>query len=175
MIIKENEFDIINEALKNRINKEIKEIKKLYQATVDGGKTYNFHQKCDGIPNTLVLIKSAGNRRFGGFVSVTWDSNKSIDKEDKNVLLFSLDKQKIYPYKNEGKSISCYKNRGPIFGNGYTIKIERNPIKEKKLYTNESSPESNFEFPGDKNALSEDGKKDFIFAVDYEVFQIIFE
>ena len=103
------------------------------------------------------------------------NQKKSIDKEDRNAFLFSLDQQKIYLYKNEGKTISCYRNRGSIFRNGYTIKIERNPIKDKKLYTNESSPDSNFEFQGDKIALSEDGKKGFIFAVDYEVFQIIFE
>ena len=175
VIIQKNEFGIIYAALKIRINKEIKEIKKLYQASIDGGEPYNFHNKCDNIPNTLVLIKSAGNRRFGGFASETWESTSSIDKEDKNVFLFSLDKQKIYCYKNEGKTISCFKNRGPIFGNGYTIKIEGNPLKEKKLYTNESSNKSNFEFRGDKNALSEDGEKKFIYAIDYEVFQIIFE
>ena len=174
-IIKEKEFEIIYEALQKRIKKDIIKIKKLYQASIDGGDPINFHSKCDNIPNTLILFKSAGKRRFGGFTSATWESNKGLDKEDKYSFLFSLDKQKIYPYKNEGKTISCYKNRGPIFGNGYTIKVAGNPIKEKKLYTNESSPETNFDFQDDKNALSEDGKKEHIFAEDYEVFQIIFE
>ena len=64
VIMKENEFEMINLAIKSRINKEIKELKKLYQATIDGDGTINFHSRCDNIPNTLVLIKSAGNRRF---------------------------------------------------------------------------------------------------------------
>ena len=64
--MKENEFNLINLAIKSRLNKEVKELKKIYQATIDGDGAINFHSKCDNIPNTLVLIKSAGNRRFGG-------------------------------------------------------------------------------------------------------------
>ena len=173
VIIKPNEFDMINKAIKIRINKEIKEIKKLYQASKDGGEPVIFHTKCDNIPNTLVLIKSAGHRRFGGFTSTTWES-EGIEKKDKNAFLFSLDKHKIYPSKNKGNNIACLKDRGPIFGIEYTIKIEGNPIKDKTLYTNESSSKC-FELYGDKNALSEDGNKNYIYAIDYEVFEIKFE
>ena len=41
------------------MNKEIVEIKKLYQSTKDGGDVTQFHKLCDNIPNTLVLYKSA--------------------------------------------------------------------------------------------------------------------
>ena len=71
-------------------------MKKLYQATIDGDDAFDFHSKCDNILNTLVIIKSAGNRRFGGFTSKAWKSlsnGKYID--NKNAFLFSLDKQKI--------------------------------------------------------------------------------
>jgi len=74
VIMKENEFDMIHLAIKSRLNKEVKELKKLYQATIDGDGAINFHSKCNGIPNTLVLIKSAGNRRFGGFTTAQWSS-----------------------------------------------------------------------------------------------------
>ena len=40
-------------------NKEVKELKKLYQATIDGDGAINFYSRCDNIPNTLVVIKSA--------------------------------------------------------------------------------------------------------------------
>ena len=36
----------------------MKQIKKLYQATIDGGYPSFFHKKCNNIPNTLVLYKS---------------------------------------------------------------------------------------------------------------------
>jgi len=59
VIMKENEINLINSAIKSRLNKGIKELKNLYQATIDGDTAKNFHSKCDYIPNTLVLIKSA--------------------------------------------------------------------------------------------------------------------
>ena len=176
VIMKENEFEMIHLAIKSRLNKEVKELKKLYQATIDGDGGINFHSRCDNIPNTLVLIKSAGNRRFGGFTSAEWKSPSSGEyKDDKNAFVFSLDKQKIYSYKNNGKAIYDYKDYGPCFGNGFDIKIEYHGIQEKHLYTNESSSNSSYNYNGDKNALSEDGKCGYIYATEYEVFQVIFE
>ena len=52
VIMKENEFDLIHLAIKSRLNKEVKELKKLYQATIDGDGAINFHSRCDNIPNT---------------------------------------------------------------------------------------------------------------------------
>ena len=101
VIMKENEFDFIHLAIKSRLNKEVKELKKLYQATIDGDGVINFHSRCDNIPNTLVVIKSAGNRRFGGFTSIPWTSTQDEYKDDPNAFLFSFDKKKIYSYKND--------------------------------------------------------------------------
>ena len=173
VIMKENEFNLINSAIKERLNKEIKELKKLYQATIDGDGVLNFHSKCDNIPNTLVLIKSAGNRRFGGFTTQTWDCSCKY-KDDKNAFLFSLDKQKIYSYKNDGKAIYCYKDNGPTFGQGNDIYFGNNAIQQKQLYTYESWSSCSYNFNGDNNALSEDGKASYIYATEYEVFQVIF-
>ena len=132
VLMKENEFEFIHLAIKSRMDKEVKELKKLYQATIDGDWPLKFHLKCDNIPNTLVIIKSAGNRRFGGFVSQTWqsDSNGAF-KDDKNAFLFSLDKQKIYSYKNDNKAINNHKDYGPTFGYGFTLRIFSNCIQKK--------------------------------------------
>jgi len=46
--------------------------------------------------------------------------------------------------------------------------------KRKSLRTYETNPQCSYEFNGDNNALSEDGKFEGIFAKDYEVFQVIF-
>jgi len=174
VIMKENEFDLIHLAIKSRLNKEVKELKKLYQATIDGDGAINFHSRCDNIPNTLVLIKSAGNRRFGGFTSVQWTSSTSGEyKDDPNAFLFSLDKQKIYSYKKNGKAIYCYKDHGPRFGGGCDIWIGQHGIQEKHLYTNESSSSCSYNYNGDNNTLSESGGS-CIYAAEYEVFQVIF-
>ena len=118
VIMQENEFNIINLGIKNRVNKKIKEIKKIFQATIDGDKPSDFHSKCDNISNTLILVKSAGNRRFGGFTTIPWSSEEN-DKclEDKNAYLFSIDKQRIYSLKGNKKAVYHYKDCGPCFGN----------------------------------------------------------
>ena len=167
--MKENEFDLIHLAIKSRINKEVKELKKLYQATIDGDGPINFHTKCDNITYTLVLYKSEKNRRFGGFTSMAWSSPTSNEyKDDKNAFLFSLDKQRIYPYKNEGYAIACYKDYGPCFG-FWAIFVAGNSIQEKKLYINNGQ----YNFFGDNNALCEVNNS-YIYALEIEVFQIIF-
>ena len=163
------------------MNLKVKYIKKLYQASFDGDNTINFHSKCDGIKNTLVLIKSEGNRRFGGFTSKEWyspekDNRVIYNLDDRNAFLFSLDKKKIYHYKNNGYSIYYSKYDGPRFGyGGNEIRIENHCICEKELYTQISKENCSFDYGMDKNALSEDVNGNGIRALEYEVFHVVFE
>ena len=174
-IMYENEFKIINLAIKNRLNKKVKGLKKLYQALIDGDDNTIFHKKCDNISNTLVLIKSAGNRRFGGFTSIPWTSSENEEyKDDPNAFLFSLDKQRIYSYNKNGKAIRNYRRYGPSFGDCDTY-IGQHCIEKKTLYTFcESNSSSSYNYNSDKNALSE-CENSYTYAADYEVFQVIFE
>ena len=174
IIESKSEFDMIESAIKQRMNKQIKGIKKIYQATIDGGDPEIFHKKCDNIPNTLTLFKSAGKRRFGGFASECIKSDKKII-EDKNCFLFSLDKKKIYPPKGNNYKIDNYLYKGPnfIYQGSYCILIDsKNAITNKTLKTYESGHKDIFE--NDPNALSEEGKGEGIYAEEYEVFQILF-
>ena len=170
----QDEFEMINSAVEKKMNKKIIEIKKIYQSTKDGGDSAQFHKLCDGIPNILVLYKSAGNRRFGGFTSQFWNSDNGYF-EDKNCFLFSLDKKKIYYSKIGNFQIADYSYDGPSFASAklYIIRILGNALKEKTLGTAEEEFKDIFD--GDQNALSEDGKCKGIYAKEYEVFQIIFK
>ena len=173
--LKENELDFVISVITAKFDKEIKEIKNLYQASIDGDNITNFHSRCDNISNTLVLIKSAGNKTFGGFTSQTWESKEEgVFKDDKYAFLFSIDKQKIYKYKNDGKAIYVTKYFGPTFGNNTSLYIGDKAISTKNSFTNESDKNSSYDFNGDTHALSEDGKISRIFLIDYAVFQIIF-
>ena len=174
--MKYDEKDIIYKEIENKMNKKIKELKKIYQATIDAGEPINFHSKCDNIPNTLVLIKSENNRRFGGFTQIPWDSKEGDDgwiKDPENkTFIFSLDNKKIY-YLNIFHVTAVYHNKGngPCFGGGCDIGISGNPIKEDTLYTRQSSC---FYYKGDSKSLSEydifsQGK-----GFEYELFQVIF-
>jgi len=174
IIEKNDEFDMIYSAIKQRMNKEIKEVKKIYQATKDGGDPETFHKLCDGISNTLVLYKSAGNRRFGGFTSKCWKSNND-SFYDENCFLFSLDTMKIYNSKDDNIGIECYLSEGPNFisKSYYIINMSENALREKTLKTFETKHKDLFD--GDEHALSEDGKFEGIYAIEYEILQIIFE
>ena len=147
-------------------------MKKLYQATIDGGDTINFHNKCDNIPNTLVLIKSEGKRRFGGFTPIPWKSEGAYIKDPEiKTFVFSLDNKNIYYLKDkESIAVVHYYDCGPCFGDGYDIGIIGNPIKENKLYTFQNS----YDYKGGNQCLSEYINPSNIKALEYEVFQIIF-
>ena len=164
---------MIHSAIKERMYQEIKEIKKIYQATVDGGDSDIFHKKCDNIPNTLVLYKTKGNRRFGGFASQSWNTGGD-SLTDEKCFLFSLDKKKIYLPKNDYFQIANYSFDGPSFTKSgkYIILIYKNALKNELLKTNEKKFKDIFD--GDINALSEDSEFKGVFAQEYEVFQIIF-
>ena len=174
-IMNENDFEMIKSSIEQKVNKKILGIRKLYQATIDGEESSIFHSKCDGIKNTITLIKSARNRRFGGFTSESWDTSLTY-KNDNTCFLFSLDKHKIYPLKENFQAIVSYKGFGPVFGNELCsdIQLGNNPISNRALYTNESSKSCSFNYYGDNNALSEDGESSYIKAIDYEIFEIKF-
>ena len=47
-----DEIDMIFSEIQKMMKRNIREIKKLYQATIDGGESKVFHKKCDDIPNS---------------------------------------------------------------------------------------------------------------------------
>ena len=170
-IMKIDEKEMLYKEIENKMNKRIKEINKLYQATKDGGDPINFHSKCDNIPNTLVLIKSEGNRRFGGFTPIPWKSEGGYIKDPENkTFIFSLDNKKIYYLKDINYGVYHYKESGPCFGGGRDIAIDRNPLKENTLYTSQYS----YDYKGNSNALSEFNFLNRGKVLEYEVFQVIF-
>ena len=170
-IKKKDEKDWILSEIENKMNKKIKTVKKIYQATIDGGEPTNFHKKCDNIPNTLVLIESEGKRRFGGFTPIPWSSEKGFKKDfDKTTFIFSLDYNKIYYLNEPNKAVYHNRNYGPCFGLGFDIGIMGNPIINNAIKTYKNS----YNYHGDYNNLSEYNYPYKIKALEYEVFQVIF-
>ena len=169
------ELDMLYSAIKDRMKKEVKEIKKIFQTTRDGGRPEYFHRKCNNIPNTLILYRSVGNRRFGAFASKCWESNnKGII--DKNCFLFSLDNNKIFPPKNNNYyylSNNAYNGPSFYYNNFFCLSIDtKDPIRYNSLKTYEVYHKEIFY--GDENALSEDGQNKGVYAKEYEVFQVLF-
>ena len=55
----------------------------------------DFHEKCDGKNNTIVIIQARNGKRFGGFTEAKWDKSNGY-KTGNHGFLFSLDKKEIY-------------------------------------------------------------------------------
>ena len=170
-----NENFLIFSEIEKRMNKKIKKINKLYQATIDGGDTINFHLIWDFIPNTLVLIKSEGKRRFGGFTPIPWKSKGGFIEDKKNqTFVFSLDNKKIYNLISiYREAVYHHEDYGPRFG-WKDIIIEGNPIENYKL---RSIPDD-YDYNGDKHPLSESDdsyNNGYIKALEYEVFEVLFD
>ena len=174
-IMKLGEANFIFSEIEKRMNKSIKGLNKLYQASIDGGDPRNFHQKCDNIKNTLVLIKSEGKRRFGGFTPIPWKSKGGFIEDKKNqTFVFSLDNKKIYNLISiYQEAVYHHEDYGPRFG-WKDIIIEGNPIENYKL---RSIPDD-YDYNGDKHPLSESDdsyNNGYIKALEYEVFEVLFD
>ena len=97
------------------IGKKNIRFKKLYKLSEDGDKDI-FHKKCDNKGPTLCLFKIENKDiRYGGFASVSWDSN-SGEKKDENAFIFSINNKKMFKTTNSNSSIFCSIVYGPFFG-----------------------------------------------------------
>ena len=107
------ELELLTRRMCNQKYKKIS-LNLLYKAIFDSDKASVFHKKCDSANCTLVLVRSANGKRFGGFTSCNWQGN-SIEKKDENAFIFSLDKLKIYNVIEGEDAIGCYPSFGPVF------------------------------------------------------------
>ena len=86
----------------------------LYRASDHGDKANIFHNKCDSVNMTLVILIDHNNNRFGGFTTREWSGN-CVQKMDEKAFIFNVEKVKIYEVLPNQTAIGCYPNFGPIF------------------------------------------------------------
>ena len=113
----------------------------LYRGSRDGFEASYFHSRCDGLPNTLTIVKSTNGNIFGGYTTIPWESIK-YDKDngymyDFCAFLFSLVNNEniplIFEHTKEPEyikgenivwgSVWPDSNSGPIFGGGHDLRI----------------------------------------------------
>ena len=161
----ENEEQI--QLLKNwmpYLNKDSLKCKLIYDAKRDGDKAEIFHSLCDNKGATLIVISTSDNKKFGGFLSVSFGGNKG-DISDKDSFLFSLNYNEKYPSLNQGKNYIDKEDKGPIFGN-ICIYITDCFLRTKKNYYRTWTYRYSFD--------QRSNDKCFYFTVlDLEVYQII--
>jgi len=68
--------------VKKEIKKQIEKLTNMkidnliYKASEDGFKVSDFHSKCDGYSNTIVIIKIYKGDIIGGYTRIKWESSK---------------------------------------------------------------------------------------------------
>ena len=166
-IMKYFELNLIETGIKKKQNKTIKKFTLLFRASRDGYSSSNFHSKCDGKMNTLILVETTNRRRFGGYTECQWDQSGSY-KTGPYSFIFSFDNKKIYYSKNGSSSIYGYSDRGPAFGGGHDFYI-CNGCNSSNSSENMGS---SYENDGKKYPLT--GSSNFLVS-DYEVYQLELE
>ena len=78
----------------------------------DSAKT--FHEKCDNLDMSLVLIETKKDIRFGGFTTKSWKGN-CLKKKDNNAFVFNLETNKIYDIIQNEPAVGSYPKFGPVF------------------------------------------------------------
>ena len=86
----------------------------VYKATELGDRAVTFHQQCDNVDISLILIETIKGVRFGGFTTKNWKGNCE-QKVDNDAFVFSVDKNKIYEVIKNEMAIGCYPKFGPVF------------------------------------------------------------
>jgi len=94
-----------------------------YRASRDGFSGKDFHTKCDGVWNSLTIIKTTNGNIFGAFAEKAWTNN--TDVKDPQAFIISLINKENNPFKAMSfaghYALYCDSSKGPCFGhnNGY--------------------------------------------------------
>ena len=156
--------------IKYKMNKDEIKFELIFKMSVNGYKGSDFHTFCNNKRPTLILIKSSGNKIFGGFTPLDWGKKEYPIDETKSTFIFSLNINKKFDIKNNSKyTIRCTKNEGPVFGN-CDIKLG-NDLRKVESYANKDSyflSENNLELTGGK------GTYESLDTEELEVFEVIY-
>ena len=165
-IMKYFDLNLIETGIKKKQNKTIKKFTLLFRASRDGYGYSNFHSKCDGKVNTLILVETTNRRRFGGYTECKWD--QSGYKTGPYSFIFSFDNKKIYYSKNGTNSIYGSSSYGPYFGSSPDFYISND------CNSNNSSESMGNSYENDGKKYPLTGSSNFLVS-DYEVYQLELE
>ena len=118
------EYTLLENKLKEIYGDKNIIMKEIYKGSRDGDNAESFHNKCDDLNGSLILIKSDDETIFGGFTRQKWDGD-CLFKLDDDCFLFSFYPLKIFEIKKNKKAIFCNKKYGPSFGS-ITLGVNNN-------------------------------------------------
>jgi hypothetical protein len=114
----------------------------IYRGSDDGFGASTFHNKCDGIGNTVTVILTTTGCIFGGFTPVAWESpdDYKSDSTSQSFLFRIKDSRNSAPRKfalsNPSQAINYQASYGARFGSGANIAVADCCNQNTNSYTN---------------------------------------
>ena len=170
-----NSFDIkfIEDAIKKNKNLNHNKIfyKLIFRASDDGETSIDFHNKCDNIPNQLIILETSKGIIFGGYTKIGFKNSKEgLFEIDNDAFIFSYNKKKIYFTKKNKEVIYNNNIYGPCFESGSDSIIL---IKENMLTDECSTCTAEESFYDDLNSDYEiNNGNEYFYLKEIEVFQV---
>jgi hypothetical protein len=96
----------------------------LYRASDNGFCVKKFHEKCDGVGDTLTVAWTEFDKKIGGYTPLKWSSqNGCVTDNSKESFIFSLTHNDKFTLEKPENAIQNYPYFGPIFGGGHDFVI----------------------------------------------------
>ena len=117
-----NKFiSLITEGINTHFEKEIQNMELLYQGSIEGFDGIKFHDKCERIKYTLILVVTETNFIFGVFMELDFEKNDPPAFAKKG-FIFNLNENLIY-YSKTNFLIKGVREQGPFIGDVFLLKI----------------------------------------------------
>lgn len=114
----------------------------LYRRTRDSNSSITFHQKCDRIRNTMTIIITEEDWKFGEYIDALWSSKGDIHdwtyKSSELSFIFSLNLKRKYKINKHFSPIFCSGNYEPTFGS-HDMKIHNSYFNKTSKCNSPSS------------------------------------
>ena len=170
IFLNDDEYNMISDHIIFIEKSKSKKIKwtKIFCSSDDGDSAATFHQKCDNVEGTVILVKTKKYKRFGGYAKKKWNHGNGSFANDSKAFLFSLTTMDIFNRNENGNEVKGDKDTGPWFGSGPDFQIVN------KWYSNNSSHNKKcFSYPQNVNfPLAESNN---FLVQELEVYKIEFE
>ena len=106
----------------------IQSLQLLFRGSKDGFKSTTFHEKCDNIHDTVVIVRTDGktNNTVAGYSQYRWNKPNNgnyANDAGKKAFLLQLNRREKYVPQYENYLINCSNNYGPIFGGDFDLCI----------------------------------------------------
>lgn len=113
--------DVEKTTIRNFFTKNIKQVKLLYRASENEFSAKRFHEKCDGIADTVTVIWTEFDKKIGGFTPLKWSSPQDVTyatDNGKESFLFSLTHNDKFTLQKPQYAILNKADTGVAFGGG---------------------------------------------------------